>query len=301
MAFTKVYWDTRRQDQTQTTYNPDDQSTVQQTIQTWIVISDSQTTTTIEAEAASDGTRTVPAVGAVYTIGGQTNFLCTQRVPKRLAESPFAFELQITFQRKFKQQPTNNPTKWATDIQIGGAKFTQDAYKDKDDKPIVNAAGQAFDPSVPRTFYDEAIVISYNTLAEESAAFAKLRGKVNSGPCNFTVKGMKRSFTSRQLLLDDATFSTSYFASDNTTPIWKATLTFVARQDTFVMHVLNQGYYELDGNGDRKAILGSDGAPISAPAPLDDNGKAQKAGATPVYKHFKIEYETDFTAAFAGL
>jgi hypothetical protein len=302
MAWVSVSWDQGRQDQTQTTYSPDDGSTVQQTIVTYIAVSDSQLTTCIEAESASAKGVTVPVVGALYTIGGQYGFLCVRRLPKRTTQSPFAFEIQCEFQRKFKQQPQDTPQKWATDINISGVKFTQTTYVDKDGKPVQNSAGQAYDPGAERTFYDEAISISYNTLKEESAALALLRGKVNSGNCSFNVKGCQRSFTARQLLLDDATISTSYVASDSTSPVYKVAMNFVARQDTFINHILDQGYFSLDaGTGKLVACKDLYGDHLSAPIRLDGSGNVLAPGANPVYKDYKIEGEVDFTSAFAGL
>lgn len=301
MAWTKVEYDTRRQDQTSTTYNPDDQSVQQQTIQTYIAVNDDQTTEPIQAETASAGGNTIPVVGNVYTIGGQAGFLLVRRMPKRTSESPFVFEIQCEFQRKWKQQPAGTPAKWATDISVTGQKFTQDAYQDKDAHPVVNTAGQAYDPSVPRTRYDEVISISYNTLSEDSAALAALRGKVNSGACSFNIKGINRSFTARQLLLDDAQISTSYVAADNTTPIYKVSLVFIARADTFADHILDQGFYQLVG-GVRVPIYAADGVTqLSAPAQLDAAGAVLAPGATPHYSTFKIEDEVSFTSAFSGL
>jgi hypothetical protein len=286
----------------QTTYNPDDQSTVDQYIISYIAVSDNQLTTGIEAGFASAGGVYIPVVSAIYTIGGQYGFQCVGRRPKRSAESPLVWEIQCEFHRKYKKQPPENPTKWATDISISGQKFTQTTYVDKDGLPVQNSAGQAYDPGAERTYYDEVINLSYLSLSDESAAFAPLRGKVNAYATTFSVKGMTRTFGPRQLLFDDANFSTSYFAADSTTPIWKVSLTFIGRQDSFVNTILDQGYYSLDpGTNKLVAIKDKYGDLVSAPARLNGSGRVLTPGAASVYKTYKIEGEENFDVAFAGL
>ena len=305
MAWSKVYYDTKRQDQLSTT-SDDSGNITQQLIQTYIAVDDgaSGQPTTLSAAIATAGGNTVPLVGAVYTINGQAGFKCTQSIPKRTTESPFVFEIQCTYTRKFVFQP-DSVTKWQVSISVGGQKFTQQCYQDSTGADLVNTAGEAYDPSVTETHYDETISVSYMTASADSSTFAGLRGKVNSGACSFNISGMSRSFTARQLLCDDVQMSTTFTLSDNTTPVWKVTINLVARQDTFVDKILDQGYYQLQtisGTSKRVPILDPiTHQPLSAPALLDASGAALAVGGTPHYSTFKIEGEADLSPLFAGL
>lgn len=258
--------------------------------------------TSMSAATADDGTNRVPLCGELSAIDGQAGFKAISCVPKRSSQSPNVFENQVTWVRRYTHQPPSS-TKWQVDISIGGVKFTQTAYRDKDNTPINNTAGQAFDPSVPKTFYDEAITISYKTTEADSAVFAGLRGKVNSGDVTFTVSGMERTFTARQLLCDEVTMKTALTLGDNTTPVWDVQINLIARQDTFVFHVLNCGYYQIDPNGSGKLVVMKDvyGDNLNAPGNLDNGGAQQDPATPPVYLEFKVEAEADFTDLFAGL
>ena len=306
----EVTKDTSKQDQSQTTYNPSDGSTQQQVIGTWIAISDYKAVagvypaqvTALEAEAASDGVNSIPVVGLLYAIGGQKGFMCIRRMPKRHSSNPYVFEVQVEFVRKFILQP-KNAAKWNTTVSFGGEKFQQDTYKDKDDKAIQNSAGQYFNPTVKRTFYDEKIEVSFNGNAATSASVALLRGCVNSAACTFTINGETRTFPIRSLLLEEAVMSSSHTSDDGATRVWDIKLSLIARKDTFTTKILDQGFMQLAGTPPVPVkIKDKNKQDITTPMRLDSSGHV--ITDVTVASHFieaKIEKEADLSPLFSGL
>jgi hypothetical protein len=308
MAWSKIYYDTKRQDQATTT--SDDQGNVtQQLLRTFIVVDDAtgaQPAILAAASASIMSGNFVPLPGSLYTVDGQAGFKCTQSTPRRSTESPYVFEVQVQFTRKFVFQPPDT-SKWNIDISIKGQKVTQTMYqsKDSDGNPIdvVNSAKQPFDPSIPETHYDEIIEISYNTTSADSGTFAGLRGKVNDSGVSFDIKGMSRTYDARQLLCDEISMSTTLKLDDDSTPVWKVQITLIGRDDTFVEHVLDQGYYEIDPDDATKIkqLMDTDGQLLSAPARLDGMGAKLDADADPEYLDFYSPDEADLSGLFDGL
>lgn len=305
----KVTKDSAKQDQVQSTLNTTDHSVTQQVIQTWIAISDSTPVagvypaqvTPIEAEVATVGGLAIPLIGGAYTIGGQAGFICIRRMPKRHAGNPYLFEIEVEYTRKFITKPTS-ATKWNTSVSFGGEKFQQDAYKDKDNKAIQNSAGQYLSPTLKKTFYDERIDVTFNGTSAASAAVAPLRGMVNSSSVTFTINGESRTFPTRSLLLEEATMSSSVASDDGSTPVWTIKLSLINRTDTFVSHVLDQGFMQLDSGTKLVNIKDKWGENISQPARLDSSGQAiTDPTAASHYIDFKIEGEADLSPLFAGL
>jgi hypothetical protein len=309
MAWQKVYYDTSRQDQLTTIAQQDQngavQTVTQQRILTLVCVDDGTggQPTLVAATSASDGTNSVPLVGATYTVEGQPWYVCTQTYPKRTTESPFVFEVQVTYSRKFIIQPEGQ-TKWNIKLSISGSEFTQTTYKGTDpdtgdDVDIVNSAGQAFDPSVDRSFFDEQITVSYNTLSPPD--FSSLRGCTNSDSVSFTIGGVSRSYDVNQLLLKEASMSTTLTLGDGTTPVWAVSCTLIARQDTFTRNILNQGFCEKNDDGDLIQIFDKYTQPLSAPVKLAKDGSKLADGADPVYLKFNIEDQAALSPVFDGL
>ena len=318
MAWSEIYYDTGRQDQLTTVAQQDNngfvQTITQQRILTMVAVDDGSGSqpTVQSATTASAGGNSIPIVGAVYTVEGQAWYVCTQTYPKRSTESPFVFEVQCTYTRKFVIQPEGQ-TRWNIKLAISGSEFTQTTYKGTDpdtgdDVDVVNSAGQAFDPSVDKSWYDEQITVSYKTLSPPD--FSTLRGCTNSDSVNFTIGGVSRSYDVNQLLLKEANMSTTLTLGDGTTPVWDVSCTLLGRKDTFTRHILDQGYCELV-DGKLRQIFDKYTQPLSAPVKLDGHGNQLGTGADtgdgpsnppdPVYLKFNIEDQAALSPVFDGL
>lgn len=309
-----IVWDQSRQDQL-TTVGDDQGNTTQQRIQTWVCTADpgGGKPNLADVYTASVGGVTIPLVGADYTVEGQTDYTCKQTYPRRTSESPYVIEVQVTYERKFIYQPPDT-SKWNIKISISGSEVTQTAYQgtlvNSDGSPnsdslgagqddLVNSAGQAFDPSVEKTYYDEQITVSYNSTTPPD--FSSLRGCTNSSSVSFTISGVSRTFATNQLLLKEYSLSTTATLNDMSTAVWSVSATLIGRTDTFTRHILDQGYYTLDDSGDLVAIKDKYGENLASPARLDGTGNKLGDDAAPVYINFNIEDQADLNPVFDGL
>ena len=181
---------------------------------------------------------------------------------------------------------------WDEHLEIDGVEFTQDAYFAFDPSdgtteiPVANSAGQAFDPTLTKTFYDSEIKISFAARTVPVDAIAACLGGINSSTVSFTVLGITMSFAPKILKLVAAPYQTVYENGDN---YWKIAYTLRYRADTWVDKVLDQGYATKDAtSGDLTTIKDADGQPLNSPAKLDGSGQELGVGDDPVYLEFQV-------------
>jgi hypothetical protein len=316
-TWTNVCIDNRRQDQLTTTAQLNDQqivqSVTQQRVQTYMCVADITGPQPPLADAliASLGGVAIPQTGLVYVVEGQAGYTCTQSYPRRTAESPFVIEVQITFNRKFAVPPPDS-TNWNIKITITGSKVTEPAYTGYNTdtsvtEPVTNSALESFDPPENKTWYDEQINLSYNTLSPPE--FKGLRGHTNSDNVSFSIQSVSRSYMPNQLILDEASISASLTLSDMSTTVWAVSCTLFARDgvdsngnpNTFTRNILDQSYHTL-ASGKRTVILDdTTNMPMNAPVMLDGMGGKLASGGTPVYRHYNIEDQAALSSVFDGL
>jgi hypothetical protein len=225
--------------------------------------------------------------------------MVTRLLPKRIG--PTSFHIQV--QADYSYTPTPATSKYSVTIDVDGQTSTQDAYYNKDNLPIVNSAGCSFDPSIKQDIYDEVFNITYSTTTDQSAAFAAVRGMVNSTGVSFAIQGVSRSFSARGLKCINAKQSADLpVGTGGGTPAFKCNVQFGARTDGWQTKILDQGYYTLDPTTNEiVAAKDRDMNDVSAPILLDGTGNPLTPGSTPHYLTFKLETEADFTAVFTGL
>ncbi len=316
MAWTKVWVDIGSgKGISETTSSTDGNLTITNHIlEVWNATSDSVTETPTTAQSASAGGVTVPSVGSYYARSGLEWMYCYHVLATRLRENPFQFEITVEYTRKITIATGDA---WAAKVSFAGSKYTQDAYLDKDAGPITNSAGQSFNPTLKADYFDEQITVSFKTTTPPD--LSTYRGKVNSDSVSFTIGGISRSYTARQLKCLDGTMSTEVTLGDGTTggaaatPVYDVTIQFLARSDTFIDKVLDEGLMQLDASG---AVSGASpdcsaanlinckdkfGNDTSTPVRLDGSGQQLAPCGTPVFLSFKIEKEHTLAELFTGL
>jgi hypothetical protein len=181
---------------------------------------------------------------------------------------------------------------WDEHLEIDGVEFTQDAYFAFDatdgttEIAVANSAGQAFDPTLTKTFYDSEIKINFCSRSVPVDAISACLGGINSDTVSFTVLGVAMSYAAKTLKLVAAPYQTVYENGDN---YWKIAYTIRYRADTWVDKVIDQGYATIDSDtGDLKIIKDADGNPLNAPAKLDGSGQQLDSGGDPVYLQFQV-------------
>ncbi len=293
MGTWNVWRDIGREDQTEFDAAYDGSSIDQHVIQTWIAEYSDVTATTLDAASASG----IPVAGSYYTLAGIPWWKVIRVMPKRSTESPFTFEVQVEYERKISLNP-GDP--WDITIAFSGSPFSQTAYKDKDGNDIVNSAGQSFDPTLQKQYFDEKLDISYKTTSPPD--LSDYYGKVNSDEVSFTISGISRDYTARQLKFTEGNISTTLTLGDTgNTPVWDVKLSFLARQDTYVNSVLDQGLCEIKAGKLAPILDEVTKQNINSPARLNGSGVHLAVGGTPVFLTFKIEDETALSPLFDGL
>lgn len=168
------------------------------------------------------------------------------------------------------------------------------ATTDRDGEPILNAAGDPFDPPMGRI--KRATVWEVSRLEREfdAATIDAYEEKVNSAPwMGFPAESIKcLSITSGCAWDDDAggyAWSVDYtFAYRRPVAVGAGTVSGWAEV------VLNAGLREKV-SGARKQIL-VDNAPVSSPVPLKSDGTAATPADDPVYLAFHLCETADFSA-----
>jgi hypothetical protein len=326
MAWTKVQLDIQQNDQVTSKLN-DDGSIEQNCIQIWTAHSDTVAITPNEAMTASDGTNSIPTMGAYYAIGGTDYWLCNNIIPRRDQTSPFLFYVQVQFLRKLAVKPEGK-SKWSAEISFSGEKYQQDAFVDIFGDAITNSAGDTFDPSVKRTYYDEVLTLQYQTTSPPD--LRDYRGYCNESTLTLDLAGVSRSYDTRTLMLSDGEISTTLTLGDSNTsptPVWTVKLVFLNREDTFVECVLDRGFHQLptstpnpnvcvggnklngnttetvqvlSGAASMLRLRTQEGAETATQTNLNGNGQALGSGADPVFLCYYVVPQTDLSPLFSG-
>jgi hypothetical protein len=321
MAWTSIWQDINKLDQAERTVDPKSLSITDHISQTWFALSDTVAVSATEAQFAATG-EPIPTAGLFYTIGGLNWMLCTHVMAQRVADNPKLFAVQVEYVRTIALQPGD---KWAIQISFTGEKYTQDAFVDSTGAPVTNSAGQSFSPSLKKDYFDEQISVSYKTVSPID--LADYYGTVNSDTVAFTISGISKSYSERQLRFDNGTYSTSVTLGDGvtdvtaSTPVWDVKLTFTGRSgtdefgnpNTFEDHVLDEGLMQLDASG---AVVGATpdctadnlinikdkfGNDVSTAVRLDGSGQPLPPCGAPHFITYKIEDEHTLSELFDGL
>jgi hypothetical protein len=181
-----------------------------------------------------------------------------------------------------------DPTAWPIKIRFTGQKYEKVLYADQAGNPIVNSAGDPFSDPVTVDDSRSLITIQRNELVSsfDFTLSETYRDTVNNAVWNgFDTKTVKC-----------ATIDTSdpTYDSNNQVYYLEVVYLFEINRDTWVKKILDQGFSELDGSGNPKAITNA-GQPVSDPVPLDGSGHRLGSGGTPVYLSFDAYPDKDFS------
>lgn len=200
------------------------------------------------------------------------------------------------------QQQNNNWIQfpWAAPptLQWGAEEVEVALTHDRSGEPILNKAGDPFDP--PLTI-SETVSVATVTRIEKSFDpqwITYFRGAINDDAW----LGWERGSVLCQTISADRTHDADWGA------LWRVSYSFAFRppiefpperpwEDAklragWAVQVLNAGLRQKVGD-ELKPIL-SDGAPVSAPVPLDDDGKVLDPEGEPGYLVFDVLPEADF-------
>lgn len=255
----------------------------------------------VETNAATDSSSTVlqypglPVIGVLYP--GDARATCRRRVPQLMnfTESRQYWEVVVEYSTKGedededeKEEPLNRPAKWSGSFQ----QFQAIAEKDRDDKPILNTAGDAFDPPLMKDDSRPVISCVKNFGSLNLNFWSSLRDVINSNSWGVfqekTVKVMNISW--------DQKFHQN-------TVYYEVVFSFQINPDGWDAEILNRGYRQIENAGEEpKPITVSSKLGetlLTEPALLDQAGKLVPKSNLPQGAHYvdgKLYQKTNFSS-----
>lgn len=170
--------------------------------------------------------------------------------------------------------PLNSPAEYSFDIDYIEIPIDYDA----NGQPILNTAGDKFDPTLTTKVNFLRMTVTQNELYYDRRLAVAYANKVNSDAFEGLTPG--------QCLCESITGQGPNFQDDIS--YYKVTYSFAIKEDGWKDPVISAGMRELDDSGKLQNIQVK-GSDITTPMALDANGKAIKDNSgTPV----KMEFET---------
>jgi hypothetical protein len=158
--------------------------------------------------------------------------------------------------------------------------------RDINGNAVVNTAGDYFDPPVTRDDNRPLLVIVRNEGSYDPDLAGLYRDAINQdiflnrfAPLTVKCKAIKP-----QHILDP--FIGWY---------WEVTYEFEIKRDTWIKEILSQGMRQLKEDRSGWEVITDKGGPISAPVPLDENGRKLDPSADPVFMEYHIYNELSFS------
>lgn len=158
--------------------------------------------------------------------------------------------------------PTNQPLRY----RLQSVNTPEIVYEDVDGNPIVNAAGDYYDPPIERDFPRWTFSVKRNENSPNLATLGPYANRTNEATWNgFPPKTVKIS----PLNLPEQEYS------QYTGNLYSAMeYVFEVNFDTWTRAILNQGYRQLNSAGVLVNIVTAEGTPVSSPVMLDESGHA---------------------------
>lgn len=183
-----------------------------------------------------------------------------------------------------------NPLEEPTVVSWGSKTYTVAAVKDKDGNPVVNSAGQPFDPPATREEHVIVATITYNSKEYDPTIATQYEDTVNE---EATVIGTL-NVEARAARIAEIGADPAYFG---TVPYWQVAITAEIKAGLWDRDFLDYGIFQLvPGTNDKVRMRTDDGEEVTEPILLDGEGhKLNPQTAAPVFLTYKMHTETDFS------
>lgn len=172
------------------------------------------------------------------------------------------------------------------EVDWGLAAYQRIADADRDGNPIVNSAGDPYDPPLTRDDSRPLLTIVRNEATYSPLLADAYRDTVNLatffGAPAGTVKC--KSITAKRAW--SPLVAGGFY--------WVVTYLFEFNRDGWTSRPLDIGYRRLDGANRRQILI--DGQPATSPVPLDGAGGVLTPGDPPVFLAFELYPEADYAA-----
>ena len=217
--------------------------------------------------SADDGTTAVDEVGDAWS--ATSTATCKSQKAGAFNEDQLTYEVTCEYSSKSEEEvedPLSRPNQYS----YTSEQLTEPYFRDTDDLPVTNSAGEPYDELPQREVSRGTITITRNVASYSDVAAEGFRGLINSS--DVTINGA--TYNARKLRI------TGYNASgpneENGVTFWTETIT-IAKNAAGWDHLLeDRGRNELD-SGKLKPILDAHGEAVELPYPLDGAGAAKAA------------------------
>jgi hypothetical protein len=272
----------------------------------------------IDALAATDGTTTVPQDLETHPSDSKLKVIA-RSVDDRtnaLEGAGYVMDVSVTYgipTVNFENNPDDTESnKWNRRVRGRGLPVTENTNKSLDGKPIKNSFGDIYPSEIPKTFYDEEIVVDFET--NDIAAVIELlipaQGEINSPQftMNMPVRGggtYPRTFPEYTVKLGAISYEDAVDSDGNLT--WKVSVPLLYRSN--VINEIEYGHrltlvdkgrrwYAVDENDDPYEVYN----PSGETKDLDGNGFKNADGADAVLlTDYQIDYLTDLGSILAEI
>jgi hypothetical protein len=181
---------------------------------------------------------------------------------------------------QFPEDPLNHPIK----LSWGENRFEKQVFEDRNGDPVVNSAGDYFDPPVSADDSRPTLRIVRNERTYDPIYANSWKDTLNAD----TFFGFAPATVKLSVPLGELEYN----------PIcgfyYVVTYQFEVNANGWKKQILDQGMRQVV-SGVKSNILDDNGEQISSPALLDGSGKKLATGGTPASLTFEIYQESDFT------
>lgn len=184
------------------------------------------------------------------------------------------------------QNPLDAPAK----VHFGLSRQSIACDQDNAGNPIVNSAGQSFDPPIEKDESRLVLSVDVNVASFDPILISQYKDSVNNGEFwGCPPKTVKFMNASAELdFSGDCPVNNGFF--------WAVTWEFEVKEDTWAKKILDQGLMCLDtSTGNLQHCADEEGQPSSEPLLLDGAGHQAAVGASPIYLTFDVYNEMDFS------
>jgi hypothetical protein len=240
------------------------------------------------AMTANDGTTSIPALWSAYSTPNESDAgaWVTDIRPNQSSQDPRFWEVQVQYDGLV------NPLSQPPEIKWSMQQFSRIYELDINNEPLLNSAGQFFDPPPEGDDSRPTVEITLNQSSFFPFVALTYQDAINSDAV--TIAGLSASpGTAKVASISGAYHQNLAFAW------WANTYVIAFRRDGWAKKILDQGRYQLGTGGKPKPCVSDDGStPVADPVPLDGSG-AQLANPSPANAHyltFDIYKELAFSA-----
>lgn len=163
--------------------------------------------------------------------------------------------------------PTQQPARWRVEWEVR----PEPVWEDVDGNPILNTAGDAFDPPIERDNLIAILTVSRNEAEPDFASLITAANKVNKDPWN--------GFDAKTVKVAPITIPEIEYSQETEQYYYPMIYTFQINRDTWVRKPLNTGYRQVV-SGKVVPILDDGGQTLQSPGLLDQSGVYLKPPVT---------------------